>query len=100
MIGPSTRTTNPPPESTPLVESPERGVVARLLILLLAVYRATISQALPPSCRFKPSCAAYAQEAIATHGALRGAWLAARRLGRCHPWGGSGWDPVPLRGRR
>jgi putative membrane protein insertion efficiency factor len=48
-------------------------------------------------CRFEPTCSAYAQEAIETHGAARGAWLAARRLLRCHPLGGSGFDPVPER---
>jgi len=50
---------------------------------------------LPPACRFEPSCSRYAQEAIERHGAGRGAWLALRRLGRCHPFGGSGLDPVP-----
>ena len=49
----------------------------------------------PSPCRFTPSCSAYAVDALEHHGALRGSWLAVRRLGRCHPWGGSGWDPVP-----
>lgn len=49
----------------------------------------------PSPCRFTPSCSAYAIDALETHGARRGTWLAVRRLGRCHPWGGSGWDPVP-----
>ena len=48
-------------------------------------------------CRFDPSCSTYALEALERHGALRGSWLTIRRLGRCHPWGGHGWDPVPLR---
>jgi len=50
----------------------------------------------PSPCRFTPSCSSYAAEAIETHGAGRGSWLAARRLARCHPWGGHGYDPVPL----
>ena len=60
-------------------------------------YKLFISPALPPSCRYLPTCSDYAAEAIEKHGALRGMWLAARRLGRCHPWGGSGYDPVPPR---
>ena len=52
----------------------------------------------PSPCRFTPSCSAYAVEALETHGAARGSWLAVRRVGRCHPWGGSGWDPVPEAG--
>lgn len=51
----------------------------------------------PSPCRFVPSCSTYAVEAIESHGALRGGWLATRRLGRCHPWGGHGYDPVPDR---
>ena len=67
----------------------------------IQVYRRFISPLTPPSCRFEPSCSAYALEAIKTHGPARGLWLAARRLSRCHPisWlgGSSGFDPVPLR---
>lgn len=51
----------------------------------------------PPTCRYMPSCSAYALEALQKHGAVRGAWLTVRRLVRCHPWGSMGWDPVPLR---
>jgi uncharacterized protein len=68
---------------------------ARFLIALIRAYQWAISPLLPASCRFTPSCSAYAAEAIGRHGALRGSWLAARRLGRCHPWGGHGHDPVP-----
>ncbi|HWJ97486.1 MAG TPA: membrane protein insertion efficiency factor YidD [Acidimicrobiales bacterium] len=49
----------------------------------------------PSPCRFQPSCSSYAVEALEVHGAVRGSWLAIRRLSRCHPWGGQGWDPVP-----
>jgi putative membrane protein insertion efficiency factor len=58
-------------------------------------YRYAISPLLPPSCRFYPSCSAYAIEALGSHGLLRGGWLAARRLCRCHPWNPGGIDPVP-----
>ncbi len=68
---------------------------ARALIGVVRVYRRWISPALPPACRFVPSCSAYAEEALRKHGAARGSWLAARRLLRCHPFGGSGYDPVP-----
>ncbi len=66
-----------------------------LLIGLITLYRWTLSPMLGRNCRFVPSCSEYAVEAIGTHGALRGAWLAARRLGRCHPWHPGGFDPVP-----
>lgn len=59
------------------------------------LYRLFISPLLGPACRYAPSCSAYALEAIAVHGPLRGWILALRRLLRCHPWGGSGYDPVP-----
>jgi putative membrane protein insertion efficiency factor len=60
------------------------------------LYQLLVSPLLPPSCRFLPTCSEYAIEAIERHGAARGTALALRRLGRCHPWGGSGYDPVPL----
>ena len=62
---------------------------------LVRFYRAWISPVLPPSCRFEPSCSAYALEALTVHGAPRGTWLAVRRLLRCGPWHPGGWDPVP-----
>ena len=73
----------------------------RALCAPIELYRALISPLMPPSCRFQPSCSAYALEAIRTHGPIKGVVLAARRLSRCHPipWlgGGSGFDPVPTR---
>ena len=66
-----------------------------LLILIARGWQLGPSRVFPPSCRFLPSCSAYAIEALTRHGAIRGGWLAAKRLGRCHPWGGHGYDPVP-----
>lgn len=71
------------------------GLAARALRLPILVYRAAIGPWLPGACRYAPTCSAYALEALARHGALRGGWLALRRLARCHPWGGFGYDPVP-----
>lgn len=70
-------------------------MIARLLVLLIRGYQVAISPLLGPRCRFYPSCSAYAVEALRTHGALRGSWLAGRRLLRCHPWNPGGLDPVP-----
>jgi uncharacterized protein len=70
-------------------------MLARALILVIRGYQAGISPFLPAACRFQPTCSQYAAEAIGRYGAGRGGWLATRRLLRCHPWGGSGPDPVP-----
>ena len=67
----------------------------RLLILPIRFYQRFVSPMFPPCCRFTPTCSACAIEALQKHGALRGTWLALRRILRCHPWGGSGYDPVP-----
>lgn len=70
-------------------------LLRRLAILPIKFYQYCISPMKPPTCRFTPTCSAYAAEAIMRHGIVRGSWLAVRRLLRCHPWGGSGYDPVP-----
>lgn len=72
-----------------------RKPVVRLLTGAIHAYRIVLSPLLAPSCRYWPSCSAYAIEAIELHGASRGSWLAARRLCRCHPWAAGGVDPVP-----
>jgi uncharacterized protein len=74
--------------------------MTRLLLLLVRGYQLFISPLLGPRCRFYPSCSAYAVTALQTHGALRGSWLAVRRLGRCHPWNPGGVDHVPPAGPR
>ncbi len=69
--------------------------LARLAAAPIYFYRAVISPMKPPTCRFEPTCSSYALEALAKHGAVKGVWLTLRRVARCHPWGGSGYDPVP-----
>ena len=65
------------------------------LLALVWLYRILISPWLGNNCRYEPSCSKFALEALRKHGAFRGTWFAAKRIGRCHPWGGSGYDPVP-----
>lgn len=67
----------------------------RLMIALVRFYQYAISPMLPPRCRYTPTCSQYAVEAIGKYGAFKGGWLAAKRIARCHPWGGCGHDPVP-----
>jgi putative membrane protein insertion efficiency factor len=73
--------------------------LASLMSALIGVYQWTLSPVLGPRCRFLPSCSDYAREALELHGPLVGSWLALRRICRCHPLGGSGYDPVPSPGR-
>jgi putative membrane protein insertion efficiency factor len=68
---------------------------AFVLSLPVRAYRLLLSPWIGKNCRYAPTCSAYALEALERHGALKGGWLALRRIGRCHPWGGSGYDPVP-----
>jgi uncharacterized protein len=70
------------------------------LIGFLRAYRLLISPLYGQVCRYHPTCSAYALDAVTTHGSLRGTWLAARRLARCHPWASGGYDPVPPRSSR
>ena len=70
-------------------------LLAKPLIGLVRLYRLVLSPWLGSNCRYQPTCSSYAIEALQVHGIMRGTWLAAKRIGRCHPWGGSGYDPVP-----
>ena len=70
-------------------------MIRKLLMLLVRLYQRAVSPLLPPACRFHPSCSSYAAAALERHGALKGSWLAARRLARCHPFHPGGIDPVP-----
>ncbi len=70
-------------------------LVSRLLIAPVRLYKRFLSPMLPQACRYTPTCSVYMVGAIEVHGPLKGLWLGSRRLCRCHPWGGHGWDPVP-----
>ena len=69
--------------------------MTKIFIYLIKFYKGVISPHFPPACRYTPSCSSYAIEALQKYGAIKGSWLAIKRIGRCHPWGGSGYDPVP-----
>lgn len=71
--------------------------VAKPLLALVWLYRKGVSPVLGTNCRFEPSCSAYAEQALRDYGGFKGGWLALKRISRCHPWGGSGYDPVPRR---
>ncbi len=75
--------------------SARTGFMGRFLIAIARGWQLGPSRILPPACRYLPTCSAYAIEAISKHGAARGGWLAFRRIAKCHPWGGHGYDPVP-----
>ena len=70
-------------------------VISYPFIVLIRIYQWGISPWLGPKCRFTPTCSHYAVDALKKYGLFKGAWLAARRILKCHPWGGSGYDPVP-----
>jgi conserved hypothetical protein YidD len=72
-----------------------KTILSYPFILLVRFYQIVISPLKPPSCRFTPTCSNYAIEALKKHGPLKGLYLAIKRILRCHPWGGSGYDPVP-----
>lgn len=74
---------------------PISWLLTKLLLLPIFFYQRFISPLIGPSCRFTPTCSQYAVEAICKHGPFKGLYLAIRRILRCHPWGGSGYDPVP-----
>jgi len=79
-----------------LPDEPRRpGPFAALAVGFLRLYKYAVSPLIGPACRHLPTCSDYAAEAIQCHGLIRGSWLALRRLGRCHPWGSHGYDPVP-----
>ena len=72
-----------------------RHIVALPFIGMIRFYQKCISPLTPPSCRYTPTCSQYTIEAIRKYGVLKGCWLGVKRIARCHPWGGSGYDPVP-----
>lgn len=80
--------------------TPRTDPIAQVLLLFVRLYQVTLGPVMGGHCRFHPSCSNYAIEALRRHGALRGSWLTVRRLLRCHPFGGFGYDPVPTRSRR
>jgi putative membrane protein insertion efficiency factor len=96
MARPDAPTSERAPETQGTAPARRPSLLARPLLLLVHLYRAT-AIVRTPRCRFLPTCSTYAVEALRTHGALRGTWLAIRRVGRCHPWNLGGFDPVPPR---
>ena len=80
------------------LDRPGASLLAKVLVLPIRGYQLFISPALPPTCRYYPSCSTFAIQALRRHGAIKGLWFAVRRIGRCHPWHWGGYDPVPPRG--
>lgn len=72
-----------------------KKILAYPFIFLIRFYQVAISPFTPATCRFSPTCSSYSLEALQKHGVFKGTWLAIKRISRCHPWGGSGYDPVP-----
>lgn len=70
-------------------------LIGQIFILMIRLYQSLISPFFPPSCRFVPTCSAYGVDAIRKHGPFKGGWLTIKRISKCHPWGKSGYDPVP-----
>ncbi|MDG2062807.1 MAG: membrane protein insertion efficiency factor YidD [Flavobacteriaceae bacterium] len=64
-------------------------------VILIKGYQFLISPSLPPTCRYQPTCSNYSKEALIKHGFFKGGWMAIKRISKCHPWGGSGYDPIP-----
>ncbi len=85
-----------PPSATHSIRHRSAGTHLLIVVLVWTIraYQRLISPFFPSVCRFQPTCSSYTREAIETHGPLRGLWLAFKRIGRCHPFGGSGYDPV------
>lgn len=70
-------------------------LIGQVFILIIRFYQLAISPLFPPRCRYTPTCSTYSLQAIKKYGAFKGGWLAMKRIGSCHPWGGHGHDPVP-----
>lgn len=95
MDAPTSRQAKTQVDNGPVVRNVLRAAAIFPLVALVRFYQYCISPFIPRACRFEPSCSVYAVEALRKYGPLRGGWLAIRRILRCHPWGGSGYDPVP-----
>jgi uncharacterized protein len=70
-------------------------MISKLFIFIVRLYQGVISPLYPATCRYTPTCSEYSVQALKKHGPWKGGWLAIKRIGSCHPWGGSGYDPVP-----